>query len=148
MKDYFLDSSALLKKYLEEPGTEGVKHLIAEARHLFISLITELEVASTFERAKRGGRLSSPEYRQAVRDWEKDLSEARFNKIDIDIKTIHFGKRFIKLHRLHPADSIQLASAVLTSQKLDDDISFVCADQMLFDAARLERLSCIHAAKD
>lgn len=144
---YFLDTSALLKKYLEEEGSQHIRDLIGEAEAVILSLITEVELTSALERAKRGNRLTSPDYRQATRDWEKDLNKTKFIKISIDQKVIHYARRFVKQHRLHPADSIQLASAVMVSKKFGDNVSFVCSDQPLLDAAHLERLPCVNVRR-
>lgn len=74
---------------------------------------------------------------------EKDLTDARLLKVPVDDAVIQLSRGFIRRHALRPADSIQLASAVLASKKLGGELSFVCADQTLVNAARLERLSCI-----
>lgn len=57
MADYFLDSSALVKRYVQETGTAWVRGLTRRnARHdLYVARITAVEVTSAIAR-RRGGR--------------------------------------------------------------------------------------------
>lgn len=147
MVNYFFDSSALAKKFLLEMESEDIRKIFAQAQFIFISDLTELELTAAIEQAKRTGRINSPQYRQAVRDLERDLSMTHLAKVIIDEQVIHLGKRFIRLHRLRAPDAIQLASAVLTARRTGGALSFVCFDQLLLDAARLERLPCVDVEK-
>jgi len=58
---YFLDSSALLKRYLSEVGTAWVQALTAKASGnvLLISRITSVEILSAIARRQREGSLTS-----------------------------------------------------------------------------------------
>lgn len=49
----YLDSSALAKRYLVEPGSAEVERLVAGAELAGTSIITRVEVAAAFGRAKR-----------------------------------------------------------------------------------------------
>lgn len=140
MVDYFFDSSALVKKYLYEEGTENVIEMFAQSNYLFISHLTELELTAAIEQAKRIKRVNSPEYRLAIQEWDRDLHKINLTKVRIDNDVIHLSKRYIRQHRLRAPDAIQLASAFLTAKRFKDAVSFVCSDQTLLDAARLERL--------
>ena len=46
----FFDTSALLKRYLNEKGNAEVKRLFEEADKVFVSIITHIECASSFQR--------------------------------------------------------------------------------------------------
>jgi uncharacterized protein len=58
---YFLDSSALLKRYVSEIGTAWVQSLTTQAsgNFLLISRITSVEILSAIARRQREGILTS-----------------------------------------------------------------------------------------
>lgn len=54
--NFYIDSSALVKLYIEEVGSERMRSIIfADKNNLFISKITGAEVAAAFSRRKRIG---------------------------------------------------------------------------------------------
>jgi uncharacterized protein len=58
----FADSSALVKRYIAEPGRELVLARCAEATEILASTIALPEVLATLNRLRREGRLSGEEY--------------------------------------------------------------------------------------
>jgi predicted nucleic acid-binding protein len=72
----YLDASALVKRYVQEPGSEEVSRLIARARVVGTSAITRVEVTAALARAggsvpcrlRRPGR-RSPRFRGNGRAW-------------------------------------------------------------------------------
>ena len=46
----FIDSSALIKRYIEEQGSKTVENLTDEAREILISEVTKLECLSAIRR--------------------------------------------------------------------------------------------------
>ena len=61
MKNYFLDSSALIKRYVPEIGTAWIQGIAdpQNGHSLLISPITRVEVFSAFARRQREGNLSA-----------------------------------------------------------------------------------------
>ena len=61
MAAYFLDSSALVKRYVTETGTPWVIGLLdpAARNRLYIARITGAEVTAALTRRERGGHLSA-----------------------------------------------------------------------------------------
>ena len=52
----YLDSSALVKRYVDEPMSEAVRTLMDAAPGAATALITQTEVAAALARAMRNGR--------------------------------------------------------------------------------------------
>jgi len=46
----FLDTSALIKKYISENGSERVDDFLGKADRVLLSVITEMEIHSVFKR--------------------------------------------------------------------------------------------------
>lgn len=65
----YLDASALVKRYVAEPGSEEVEETISGAEAVGTVMITRVEVASAFGKAVRCGALSR------LKAWPADLPE-------------------------------------------------------------------------
>ena len=60
MSVYFFDSSALVKRYVQENGSEWVRQATALQKHvILVSRITYVEVLSAFARLQREGKIDS-----------------------------------------------------------------------------------------
>ena len=68
MTTYFLDASALVKRYVTEMGTPWVTGLLdpAARNRLYIARITGAEVTAALTRKERGGHLSAADTAAAV----------------------------------------------------------------------------------
>jgi hypothetical protein len=139
---YYIDTSALAKKYVLEPGSERLLKFLAEADNLLTSFLTELETLATLERAKRMRRIDSPALRQAIQFFEKEIDLGEIVLIPFDATTHKIAKRLVKQRHLRAPDAIQLATALSLGSLFKERSIFLGADQLLLDAARLEGLRC------
>jgi uncharacterized protein len=138
------DTSALAKIYLDEVGSVWVQNILAETTNLFTSALTELELASSTERAKQTRRIDSPQYRTIYSSIERDFNNQPIVTImDIDRTIWLTAKRLIRQRRLRVPDAIHLSTALTVDGKFANCSYFLCADQALLQAARCEGLSCL-----
>ena len=64
---FYLDTSALVKRYIVEPGSRWVQDLYSEPNSLVVtSLLTLVEAAAAFGRKWRMGDIDRAAYRQAL----------------------------------------------------------------------------------
>lgn len=140
----YFDTSALVKRYVREAGSEKIEEFIAQAEYLETSALTELELTHFFERAKRERRLDSPIYRKVFGYFERDIRGGVISLVNMDKESWKNAKRLIQQRRLRVADSIQLATAIAANERFRGEIHFVCADEALLQAAKLERLQCLN----
>lgn len=140
----FVESSALTKAYVEEPGSERVERILdrfSRDGELYVSALVQVEVVSAFAKKYRRGRLGRSERGQAYTAFMSDYPDA-FNIIRPSKLVLQGGAEL--LHRvtsrqLKASDAIQLASAeYLIDEVLPDDASatFVCSDKRLGERAR------------
>ena len=63
MAAYFLDSSALIKRYVQERGTAWIRASIdpVAGHHIFAARLALVEVAATLARQARAGNLTAAE---------------------------------------------------------------------------------------
>lgn len=129
----FLDSSALVKRYVAETGSDLVRRIFEAADEIVVSPVTRLEAASALARRCREGDLTAAEGRRALRrlDWERpDFTRVRFGP-DLE----RTARRLLFRRSLRTLDAIQLASAKLASCRF-----LVSSDRRLLVAAEQERL--------
>jgi uncharacterized protein len=60
--NYFFDTSAFIKRYIDESGSGEIQELCDSADDIGISMLLPIETVSTFARLKRERRLSSKQY--------------------------------------------------------------------------------------
>lgn len=136
MARFFLDSSALVKRYRKEVGSAWVLTLASSFNHLIISRLTNIEVASALLRRSA----ESTEAASAMNMLNDDLQEI-FDVIELNDAIMTGALRMVHSHRLRAADAIQL-SAALVSQPAGsrEEFIFVSADLELNAAAKAEGL--------
>jgi len=72
----FLDSSALAKRYMEEPGSDRLEEILASASALGVSVVCVTEVISALARRRRERKLLPQQYLKAKQALFEDIEEA------------------------------------------------------------------------
>ena len=147
MSDYYLDSSALVKRYLPEIGTAWVRALTDPATGNTISSaeITRVEVAAAFSARHRApGGITRRERDGAVRLLSRHCT-AEYRLVAANQRILDRAVDLTQRHRLRGYDAVQLATALAVEVSLRaarlPGLTFVAADIDLVAAARAEGLS-------
>ncbi len=135
----YLDTSSLIKQYLQEPGTDMVKRLVAEASSVATSLVSYVETRSALARGQRAGRLNAPEHARAVAGFETDWR--RYTTIDVAPQLVQLAGDLAAKHYLRGLDAIHLASALTLRDSLGEPVAFSAGDERLMAAAAAEGLT-------
>jgi len=142
---YFVDSSAVVKRYIIEIGTPWFQNLVKNVnpRRIFISKITGAEVIAAFSRRLRTKEMSLTDYQNAVANFERDFQHY-YSQVAVTDVVINNAMQLAKHHPLRGYDSVQLASAILLKRRLHQmeqpDLTFISADGNLCQIAAFERL--------
>jgi hypothetical protein len=138
---YFIDSSALLKLYVEEPGSLRVAQLVESVGRgaVVISRLTTVEVTSALVRRCRRGDFSADDVTRAIGFLEDDVT-TRFQVVELDGAAILRAISLIRRHGLRAADAIQLACALLAAggRPAEAGLTLVSSDEELNEAAARE----------
>ena len=127
----FIDTSALAKRYVQEPGSEELEELILSiATEIFVSTLAFVEFASAMGRKLRNKEMKKAEVGRAVKELEKDWSEL-FTKIPLEDTLAEAAASIAVEHSLKGADAVHIASAQLMGADL-----FVASDNKLIAAAK------------
>jgi hypothetical protein len=125
----FLDSSALAKRYVEEPGSDRLEEMLSSASSLGVSVICPSEVVSALCRRRREGKLSPQQYLKAKQALFEDIEDASL--VNITDQVIARAVEILERWPLRSPDSLHIASAAEWSAEL-----FVSADERQCTAAR------------
>jgi predicted nucleic acid-binding protein len=143
MTTYYLDSSALIKRYVQETGTDWIRSLVAPtAGHtLLTARITMVEVYSALARRRREGTVPGADCAVATRAFTAH-SATDYDFIELDLTVVALARDLLEQHPLRAYDAIQLASALFANQTLERAqlplLTFLSADESL-NAAALAR---------
>ena len=138
---YFLDTSALVKRYVPELGSNWIQSITVPAagNFLTISQITWVEVCSAFARRQREGSLSVDEVDQLMGDFRTDFDN-QYDVLEVDRTLIETAGALVMQNPLRAYDAVQLASALRVQSTLilipETQLVFVSADNRLLDIAQ------------
>lgn len=111
----YLDSSALVKHYLNESGTDSINERLQveteNARPVFTSVLSFAEIHAIVARRTRE-RLLSVNEAAALHDRFDTDWVLGFTAIGLDTGVLIFIRDIVKMHPLKGADAVHLASAL------------------------------------
>ena len=132
MTRYF-DSSALVKRYVDEPGSRAVRRLIASGS-VATSRLSEVEVISAIRRRVRESTLSPSDGSSVLAALTRDVPAFVIVELTPDVVAIASG--LLERHALRSSDAVQLASAVYLRQQLAAPMPFIAFDERLVGGPR------------
>ncbi|MBD2505942.1 type II toxin-antitoxin system VapC family toxin [Nostoc muscorum FACHB-395] len=145
MAVYFLDSSALVKRYISETGSVWVLGLFDPAlnNEVFIAAITGVEIIAAITRRSRSGSISITDATITRNLFKKDLQKD-YQIVEITENIINSGMILSETYGLRGYDAIQLAvGRVVNTISIANglpSITFVSADNELNAAVVSEGL--------
>jgi len=142
---YFLDSSALVKRYAAETGSAWVENLTdpRSDNRIYVAAITHVEVIAAIARKKKGLLLSATAAAAAIARFENDL-QTDLRVFDLTPNVITIAARLAEKHALRGYDAVQLAvaleiNAARTARRLTS-LMLISSDVELNTAAQSEQL--------
>ncbi len=130
----YLDTSALVKLYVDEHGSALVRSRVHEAELVATSEIAYLETRSALARRRREKAFSLAAHRRLLEDFEIDWD--RYLKVAATMTLIRSAAGFADRHPLRANDALHLASAALLRN--GEDVMFASWDDTLDRAAKRE----------
>ncbi len=138
---YFLDTSALVKRYVQETGTawlQALTHPAAGHAH-FIARITQAETVAAVTRRERGGHIAPADAATALADFQYDFVR-QYLIVEISGGLVAHAATLVRRHVLRGYDAVQLAAA-LEVQDNTSTLVLVSADDELNAAAIAEGMA-------
>jgi predicted nucleic acid-binding protein len=143
---YYLDTSALAKLYLREPGTEQMLRLASRAagNQFAVLSLAQVEIRSTLRRRERAGEIASAVVERLFDAFQRHL-EGIFLRQTLTEAILDVACEMVDRHSLFTLDAVQLAGylAVRTASGANIPI-FVSADHGLLRAAEAQGIPVLN----
>jgi predicted nucleic acid-binding protein len=140
MSIYFVDTSALSRRYLPDTGAKWVRGWIEpNAGHVIvISQLTEVDFVTHLARYTGKGALTPADITTLMNHFATHVAK-QYLSIMLDSALISEAQALARKHTaLQTSDAIQLASALQAVKLLNDKIIFVSEQKALLEAASAE----------
>lgn len=137
----YLDTSALAKRYVEEPGSKDVLDWMDLADTIGTGLITRAEVAAAITRATRMKHLTEQVSAKALNKFRQEWVD--FHRIPINEELIARADFLACQHGLRGYDAIHLAAALIWQEALMLPVTLATYDQELASAGRKSGLTIL-----
>lgn len=133
---HFFDTSAFVKRYLAEVGSEIVRAALRKP-HVSVARIIQAEVPAALARAHRDRILTAPQRDVLLEKFSEDLREVSI--VELRATTLATIRDLVVRHPLRAYDAVQLACA-LSLRRSRLPVTFWAADGPLCEAVEVEGL--------
>lgn len=142
-ENYFIDTSALFKRYVREKGSTVIENIFFTDANRFISAITTVEVVSNLRRLVDIDNIVSEEDFGIVKAmFFRDIAEGTLELVELSPSLLIKSLEICSEQYISPLDALQLASALDIAEKP----FFVCSDKKLLRLATGKGLRTIDPA--
>ncbi len=145
MAVYFIDSSALVKRYVNEVGTTFVTSITdpAAGHHTYVARITGAEVIAALARRGRAGDVSAAALAAALGQFRQEF-ETVYRIVEMTSALLSDAMHLAETRALRGYDAVQLAAALRVNAEcvaLRLSSTLISADADLNAAATAEGLA-------
>lgn len=138
----YFDSSALVKKYVRETGSDTVLDLVNQTSLRATAKLAWPEILSGLRRKRRENGITEKDYQKAVdvfvADWESFLI------VEFQDELLPVMRNLAEKHMLKGADLVHLASVLWLQKAAQAEMSLAASDTQLLRAAKAEGLDVIN----
>jgi uncharacterized protein len=134
----YLDTSSLVKLYVEEEGSSAIATLVTSAKVAATSMVAYPEARAAFARRFREKSFTSADHQRIKTCFNRDWRDYFIVKLTED--AILLAGNLAEKHALRGFDSIHLAAALILRQETSFSVKFSCFDDRLVSAAAAEGL--------
>lgn len=138
---YFIDTSALFKRYVNEKGSSAVDRIFSDNNNKYISSLTIVEVISNLRRLVDVNKiLNEEEFKIVAGTFLKDVKTGTIQVVEVKTPVILKSMDLCAKRHITPMDALQLA-AVLENP---EELIFVCSDKRLLSLAKEEGVDTLN----
>lgn len=113
---YYFDSSALLKRYIQEEGSDEIEKIWPEgSSQVATAALTYAEIYATFFRLRREGRISGKQVGSVCEQFENDWRTFAFVEFSVEVQKLI--PKIIAQVPLRGADLVHIATACFLKER-------------------------------
>jgi uncharacterized protein len=146
---YFLESTAFVKLFVQEPGTDALIRLMeaVEDNRKLIAASAPLEVYAAIRRRERAGAISPADAMAALEILR--MEAARMVQEPLNPAVLEAARQLIDRTQLRWPDALQLGAAIVAREMFQaTEIIFVSASHHLIEAAKAEGFNVLDPVKE
>jgi predicted nucleic acid-binding protein len=128
----YFDTSVLIKRYVEEPGSARARRLMRRY-HLLSSVIAPVEAVSAVSRRHRAGEVTRTIFDEIVARIQAD--RLYWELIELGAGVLAGAERLILQTPVRTLDALHIASALLLQMESGAPLPFATADARQREAA-------------
>ncbi len=122
----FIDTSSLIKRYVEEDGSDVIDRYFSDNDIIYISPITPIEIRSALKRKKREHTVDKQTYETAIQLWDLDINN--FMGIEFNKELVSRVIEIVELYTVKTLDAIQIGSCIISGAE-----ECVTSDRRMYD---------------
>ncbi|MBA4394203.1 MAG: VapC toxin family PIN domain ribonuclease [Desulfobacca sp.] len=134
----YLDTSSLVKLYVEEAQATLVREWVEDAELIATCRVALPETISALDRRFRNGDFSKQDYELLIGGFQKDWQ----NFVVLDFDEIEAG-RLVRKYSLRGFDAVHLSSAKMIKRDASVALFFSSFDEKLNKAAKAEEFEVL-----
>jgi predicted nucleic acid-binding protein len=135
----YLDTSSLVKLYVEEEDSPQIYDMLSDAGAAATSLIAYAEARAAFARRYREKAFTARQYKMLISSFHEDWGRLLVLKVTEDL--MRSSGELAERHGLRGFDAIHLSSALTLKKETAAPVFFSCADRKLQRASLKENLT-------
>ena len=140
MSGIYIDTSALVKWYVPEPGSDEIVEYLTRSCPVFISLLTKVEMRSAIGRHARTGRLDAETKGKILATFEGDIVAGHLQLVPLSANAFLTAESLLSAHPdvpLTSLDALHLGTALASGLS-----ELATADKLMAQAAQGIGLGC------
>ena len=137
----YLDTSALIKKYFKEVGSDEIIANWEKATGIVTSSVAYAEALASIHRKKRETAFDDDKLVKILGSFRRDWNS--FIRVDLTDDLIQWIDKLISRYPLRGFNAIHLASALIVHERLPEEYLFACFDKKLLQAAQMAGLKTL-----
>lgn len=130
----YLDASALVKRYVAEPGSTEVGEALTGAEALGTALISRAEVVAALAKAVRVGALAEGEAQDCAQAFRNEWPDLM--RLQITEMVVARADALAWAHGLRGYDAVHLAAASVWQDALGERVTMATFDRRLWSATQ------------
>jgi predicted nucleic acid-binding protein len=134
----YLDTSSLVKLYVEEEDSPVVQRLVEDSTATGTSLVAYAEARAAFARRFMQKSFTAPEYRKMLSAFQRDWQD--YLRVRVTEELVMRAGDLAEKHGLNGFDAVHLSSAMTLRKESNVPVLFSCSDSRLQRAALDEKL--------
>nr|PZN08422.1 MAG: VapC toxin family PIN domain ribonuclease [Caldicoprobacter oshimai] len=137
----YLDTSALIKLYINEEGTPLVREAVQNSLIVATSKVAYAEARAAFASACREKIIDTSTHDEIVVALKQDWKN--YFKIELTDELVDMAGELTYTHSLRGFDAIHLSSALILGHTVGEKITVICFDARLWEVFKKYTSFCV-----